>query len=349
MSSQPQRTNQQRIDKLLSLLENGRSMLIVMQNCPDPDALGAAAGLRAVANARAGTQCTLAYGGTIGRAENRALAAYLGLNLRPFAALGVERYDLTALVDTQPSTGNNPFPDMHSPDIVIDHHPIKRATRGVPYTDVRSRYGATSTILFEYLQTLDITPEPPLATGLLYGIRSDTQDLGREATKADVRAFLALYPLANQRMLARIQNAAVPRAYFQILNEALHRARSAGTGISSFLGDIDNPDMIGEIADLLLRYEGSSAVLCYGIHDGSLLLSLRLTNDDQADAGKLMRQIVGRYGTGGGHNAMAGGQIPLDNRSAAQQARIMETIERRFFRNTSRGDEVPQPFLEMPQ
>jgi nanoRNase/pAp phosphatase (c-di-AMP/oligoRNAs hydrolase) len=339
------RTNEQRLEKLLSLLSTGRTVLIVMQNCPDPDALGAAAGLRALANARANSQCTLAYGGAMGRMENRALASYLGISFRSFADLDVERYDLTALVDTQPGTGNNPFPTTRIPDIVIDHHPIRRATRAAAYTDVRSRYGATSTILFEYLQTAGIEPEPPLATGLLYGIRSDTQDLGREATQADIKAFLALYPLANQRMLARIQHADIPQIHFRILSNALHRAKMAGSGVCADLGEVDTPDIIAEVADLLLRCEGCDSVLCYGTRENDLLLSLRLRNDSRNNAGKYMRAIVGRYGTGGGHKAMAGGQIPLAGRPSGQRSRILAAIERRFFRRLEVDGIPPRPFL----
>lgn len=346
MTNAATRTNEQRLEKLLGLLAQGRTLLIVMQNSPDPDALGAAAGLRALANARADCQCTLAYGGTLGRMENRALAAYLGLAFRVFGDLDIGRYDHTALVDTQPATGNNPFPVDRVPDIVIDHHPIRRITRTAAYTDIRSRYGATSTILFEYLCTAGITPDLPLATGLLYGIQSDTRDLGREAIQADIDAFLALYPLANQRMLARIQHADIPRAHFRILSEALHRARMAGSAICSFLGEVDTPDIIAEVADVLLRCEGCDSVLCYGIHEDRLLLSMRLRGESGDNAGQRIRQIIGRYGTGGGHNAMAGGQVILAGRAPTQQARIMETMERRFFAGARTGGNIPRPLLE---
>lgn len=59
-------------ERLLALLKGKSSMLIVMQDYPDPDAIAAATAMRALANARADIQCSFAHGGTVGRAENRA-------------------------------------------------------------------------------------------------------------------------------------------------------------------------------------------------------------------------------------------------------------------------------------
>ncbi len=345
MGTHKQRTSPARLRKLLELLDTGKSMLIVMQDSPDPDALAAAGALRFIANTVSEAVCTIVYSGRIGRAENRALAAYLGCRFRQFGEVVPERFDLIAMVDTQPGTGNNALPLEHVPHVVIDHHPIRRATRSSPYTDVRSRYGATSTILYEYLATLGHPPAVPLATALLYGIRSDTQDLGREAIQADVDAFLALYPLANKRMLARIQNASLPAAYYAILARALRNAEVAGDAVFSFLGPLENPDMVSEVADLLLRHEGSNWALCCGVSDGRLLLSLRASSDSPVDCGKTMRRIVGSNGTGGGHYAMAGGQLELGERAGEIPVEALREIRARFRRATRTGDAQTVPLL----
>ena len=190
-----------KLQRLTELFAGKTYLLIAMQDTPDPDSLAAAVALRRLANSLANLQCSIVCGGTVGRGENRALVKYLGLNLRCYAEIDYSKYDLVAMVDTQPGTGNNSLPEGVLPDIVIDHHPIRRQTRTVPFTDVRSGYGATSTILVEYLIEAGITPDTPLATALLYGIRSDTQDLGRESSRSDVEAIEFLYPFANKRML----------------------------------------------------------------------------------------------------------------------------------------------------
>lgn len=325
----------ERLTKLNGVLEDARTMLIVMQNNPDPDAIAAAAALREIANELHGIPCSLAHGGTIGRAENVALVRYLGLNPRPIEDVELERFDRVAMVDAQPGAGNVSLPlDVHL-DIVIDHHPIRRETRSARFTDVRRRYGATSTILYEYLDAAGLVIEPSLATALVYGIRSDTQDLGRESTGADVRAFLALYPKANARALGRIVAAPLPRAYFAQLRTVLDRAIVYGHSIVSSLGPLETPEMIAESADLLLRVEGVDWVFCYGLVHGWLHASIR-SSERGANAGAVARRVAGRRGFGGGHQALAAAQIPLRPDEVADPHKL-EVVEARITRSFLRA------------
>ncbi len=333
-----------KVERLLALLKGKANMLIVMQDCPDPDAIAAATALRALANARAEVQCSFAHGGTVGRAENRALVDYLNLNLHDIREWDITRYDLIAMVDTQPGTGNNSLPNHVIPHVVIDHHPIRQATRQAIFTDVRGSYGATSTILYEYLLAAKIEIEAPLATALVYGIRSDTQGLGGESTRADIEAFADLYPLVNRRMLAEIQSPPVPPAYYRLLLRGIANAHRFGPRIVSNLGALDNPDMIGEVADLLLRLDGVSWTLCYGRFEGRMLLSLR-TLDPEANAGRIMRGIVGKYGTGGGHDALAGAQIDLTALTAREHLFREQVLLRRFLSVTGSKNDPPIPLV----
>jgi nanoRNase/pAp phosphatase (c-di-AMP/oligoRNAs hydrolase) len=318
-----------RVEKLIQLLKGKGNLLIVMQDNPDPDSIAAAVALRRFANSTAGVQCSIAHSGTFGRGENRALVNYLNLNLHQLNNIDLQKFDLIAMVDTQPGTGNNSLPETQVPHIVIDHHPCQPATRSAPLIDIRSNCGATSTILSEYLHEADIVPDMPLATALLYGIRSDTQDLGREATQADIEAIEWLYPLANKRMLSAIQRGSVPREYFRVLAEALRNARIYGNAIVTSLGHIDNPDMIGEVADLLLREEKTIWTMCMGFSQGKMLISLR-TNDEDNEAETVVKRLVDRYGTGGGHQTYSGGQILLEQGSRAEFDRMEKVMRKRF-------------------
>jgi len=339
----------EKLKKLETLWANKDSLLIVMQDNPDPDAIAASCALKELANKIANITCQLAYGGTIGRAENRELAHYLGYNFHPFGEIGHKNFDLIALVDTQPATGNNPLPADILPDIVIDHHPIRKATRSVAFTDIRQNYGATSTILCEYLLAARITPEIPLATALLYGIRSDTQDLGRVSIQADIDAMEVLYPLTNKRMLSQIQRGRVPSAYYQMLTTALANTKLYGNCLICDIGEIDNPDMIGEVADLLLRHDKIDWVMCYGIFNKQLLISLR-TQDKDLKAGDVIRNIVQRIGTGGGHTSMAGGQILLQNGKevTSEYSRLERLICKRFLKALRIKNKRGLPLIHMP-
>ena len=329
-----------KLKELKALLAGKGTLLIALQDSPDPDALAAGVALRRLARDAGVASCSLASGGAIGRAENRALVRYLDLNVRALGELGGTHFDLRAMVDTQPGAGNNSLPPGILPDIVIDHHPMRPETRRVSFRDIRSRYGATSTILLEYLQEARIALEAPLATALLYGIRSDTQDLGRESTQADLEAYRVLFPAANKRALGKIHRGQVPTEYFRMLASALASAWRGSRCIYAGLGDVENADMIAEVADLLLRHEDAEWSLCWGHHAGRCLLSLRTSvADGRAD--RVIRRIVSRKGSGGGHRMMAGGKIPVADSSSASRRTMNRLIVRRYLRAI--GSDGPEP------
>ncbi|MFC1762628.1 bifunctional oligoribonuclease/PAP phosphatase NrnA [Planctomycetota bacterium] len=321
---------QRRFEQLMSLFDGESRLLIVMQDHPDPDSIAAAVALRRLVNALTEVKCSIAHGGTVGRGENRALVKYLNLNLHPIDGMEFERYDLIAMVDAQPGAGNHSLPAGVLPDIVIDHHPCRQLTREVPYSDVRREYGSTCTILVEYLVHANVSLETSLVTAMLYGIRSDTQDLGREAMQADIEAFEYLYPMANKRMLSAIQRGSVPRAYFQMLSEALRCARIYDKALVTCLGAADNPDMVAEVADLFLREDQTAWTLCMGVFEEKMLLSLR-TSEDGGRADQVMKRIVARRGTGGGHQTYAGGQIPLKNGSKTEITKLQTVVRQKYL------------------
>jgi nanoRNase/pAp phosphatase (c-di-AMP/oligoRNAs hydrolase) len=320
-----------KVEKLIEMMKGKSSLVIIMQDNPDPDSIASAVALRKFANTLAQIVCSIAHGGTVGRAENRALVQYLDVNLRPANQVDFGKFDLIAMVDTQPGTGNNSLPEDTIPNIVIDHHPLRRATRHSHFFDIRRRYGATSTILLEYLQTANIELDIPLATALLYGIRSDTQDLERQSSRADIKAMEVLFPAANKLMLGEIQRGSVPRNYYLMLDKALKNARVYGNCIVTSLDDVNNPDMIAEVADLLLRSEDIFWTMCTGCFEGKLLISIR-TCQQGARADKLIRRIVARRGTGGGHESFAGGQILLKDEAKSRCPKLERVIHQKFIK-----------------
>ena len=139
------------LSDLLDTLGGSRSIVILTHDHPDPDGIASAAALRYLLKELSKARVTLAYGGVIGRAENRALIRNLKINLTPLERLDITKQRSFILVDTQPGTGNNSLPDGVTPVAVIDHHRIRKRTRKSPFFDVREGYGASSTIEAEYL------------------------------------------------------------------------------------------------------------------------------------------------------------------------------------------------------
>ena len=236
---------------------DGRWLVLTHDN-PDPDALASAAILGQVLRRAFGQRVTLAYGGLIGRAENQEMVRALALRFSHLRRLSFKKYARFALVDTQPKTGNNQLPHDVVPDLVIDHHPLRKATQAAPFVDVRRDYGATATIAGEYLLASGLEPTRHHATALVYAIRSETLDFLREAAGPDRKLYDRLLPRVDKGALARIQRAPLPVSYFRNLHQGLESLETVETLIISHLGVVEQPNIIPEIADLLLRIESKT-------------------------------------------------------------------------------------------
>ena len=295
---------------LLRELERPGPLVILPHDNPDPDSMASAVALKFLAHRLLEKESYIALGGIVGRAENRAMRTYLNIELVPVSEVRFTGDVQIALVDTQPGRSNNSLPEGVVPTVVIDHHPAYAAYPGVPFLDLRENYGATSTIMTEYLRESKLDVEPKIATALFYGIAAETQDLGREATAADIEASHFLYPYANKRRLAKIENARVPREYFRVFREAIdHAALYDHKVVVSLLGDVQYPDMVAEVADFLLRLDGAEWSAAIGAYNGCLYCSIRTTDRD-TNAGDLLQGVLGAK-SAGGHDQIAGGRIPL--------------------------------------
>jgi nanoRNase/pAp phosphatase (c-di-AMP/oligoRNAs hydrolase) len=291
-------------------------MLILPHNFPDPDAIASAVALRYLLAERLDIEANIVYRGVIGRAENKALVRYLVHPLRPLIDSDLDSSTPVIIIDTQPGAGNLvELPSGTRIAAVIDHHtwPDLPPLSSVGFADIRSEVGATSTILTEYLQAAGLDLPVPLATALFYGIKTNTLGLGRNTSGADARAYYYLQPRVDVKGMADIEHARVPAPYFKSFDVALRAARVYDGILISYLGTVRYPDLTAEMADLLLRLEESEWVICLGVFEETLMISVRL-NKHQRGAGQLVQVIVGPDGTCGGHGTIAGGQIPLAGR-----------------------------------
>ncbi|MGQ0613043.1 MAG: DHH family phosphoesterase [Planctomycetaceae bacterium] len=299
-----------RLPALLRAIRGRRNALILVHNNPDPDAIGSAVGMQALYRRYLDIEARIVFGGIVGRAENRTMLRLLRIEIVPAHKVDYTACDLLTLVDTQPGFGHTSVPEGRTPEVVIDHHPARVENERVLYWDVGRPLGATCTIVAEFFLKNRIPLSPLCATALLYGIKSDTHDLGEEATPADLEAYRDLLVQADNALLSRIEHARVPPNYFVVFMRAIRNALVYDFACVSHLGRIDNPDMVAEMADFLLRCEDLRWTLVTAIYQNVLHLSFR-ASDRNAHAGNVARKTVGVLGSAGGHGRMAGGQIPL--------------------------------------
>ena len=180
----------------------------------------------------------------------------------------------------------------------------------VPYCDIRSKYGATSTILTEYLRASAVTIGQRLATALLYGIKADTLHLNREVIDADLYAFVSLYPDINYNLLRRMEKPEIPMRFAPVLANALLTMVSKDKLLVSFVGNVVREDLIPQVADFMLQFEGADWVVCAGIYEENIVMSVRNVGYVK-NAGDVVRRILNGFGNGGGHRTMAKAIFPI--------------------------------------
>ncbi|MBI3554362.1 MAG: DHH family phosphoesterase [Elusimicrobia bacterium] len=299
--------------RLLNLLaRHGKKLApltILTHDHPDPDALASAWALAHLAHGLSKVRARIVYGGIIGRAENRLMAERLLIPANPLRKGELREAAHVALVDTQPPFRNNRFSPRGRPDLIIDHHPRHPDTQA-DLALIDESAGATSTILGEALLRSGLKVPRKLATAIVYGIGSETQNLGREAGPRDMAVYQAFWPKANMRVLWKISYPRRSSNFFGDLARGIRHAFTVKNVIGVNLGALRTPDRVAQIADFLLTHEKSSWSIVTGRYQARLHVSLR-TSDAGGEAGRLLKRLLGGGNRGGGHGMIAGGSVEV--------------------------------------
>jgi len=300
--------NLHRVVEIRRVLGERERIGILLQPDPDPDGIACGYALRVILGRKRSTAPLVSFG-EITRPENRAMVEALGIAVRVVTPEELEEFDGLALVDVQPTVfGENPPAQVRSIDLVIDHHP-ERTGYDAALRDIRPSYGATAAILTEYLRAAGVEIGPKLATALLYGIKTDTQLLGRETSRHDMEAFAHLHANHSPALLRRIERPALPTDGLRALGRALAQTKVIDGIHLLILGRV-REEVIPQVADLALQAEGAEWAIAAGIVNGNLVFSVRNVGYVRA-AGEVVRGVVEGLGVGGGHRSMAKGIIPL--------------------------------------
>jgi len=331
-------------DSMLDWVRGRGRILIVVHDNPDPDCLASALALRHLFTMKLNKSACIAFSGIIARSENVAMARDLEINLTPFELVNLKEYQVVCMLDTQPGAGNNSFPPEGRVDIVMDHHPLREKTRESRWVDVREQYGVTATILYEYLVAQGVSIGTKMATALFYAIKSETQDLGREAGIPDRDAYLHLFPLANKNFLYQITHPKLSRDYYLAVNRTLERTEIYGPLLIACLGSLAFPEIVAEMADFLLRLEGIEVVLCIGNYAGGMLFSARTIRHD-LNMGEMVTRLVCGFGKAGGHGMMAGGKIDNISPGCSEMDKMVTVLTERMLRETGLIGTAPVKLL----
>jgi len=329
------------------LPERGR-VLIIPHDYPDPDALASAAALHLLLAKRYRLHGRIIFSGVVSRAENREILRHFKYGLTPTQQWHPGPKKCPAIfVDTAPWRGNVTVPAGIKPVAVFDHHYHGRykPPAGM-FIDINPGYGATCTRLWECLRISNLQIPKWLAAIMAYAITTETIDFIRHSSERDIQAYTILLNQCNMKILGQIKNAAVPRAYYSYLAEAVTNAQTYGRVAWTRLENVKQPEIVAEVADLLLRMERISWSFCSGFTEDRLIVSIR-SEPVNPHCGKLLRALIGRKeGSAGGHEQAAAGFIDVSKLSTEERVRRRDALEAKLLEKIEgRLSDTARPLL----
>jgi nanoRNase/pAp phosphatase (c-di-AMP/oligoRNAs hydrolase) len=300
-------SNSEKLRRFYNQFSGNDHALIVIN--ADPDSIASAMAVSRLLWRRV-VSVTTCHVNTINRPDNLAMLKLLGVSLVPHTDINLTQYSKIVIVDSQPD--HNEFMSQLTPHVIIDHHPETGAY--APYLDIRPHYGATASIMTEYLRAASLKPSVKLATGLFYAIKTDTNSFKGQTVIEDVRAFQYLFRYVNIHLARKIEQADLRFDFLKYFKTALQTMRRRKGRVYVHLGPVVNPDICVIIADFFMRIVSVTWSIVSGTCEKKLIVIFR--NDGiRKNAGNVAKKSFGQFGSAGGHKNMARAEIALSDLS----------------------------------
>lgn len=300
------RTAKERLQEFWDVFDKEDEVLVVIN--ADPDALASALAVRRLLRYRV-KNVTVAYPNEIRRLSNIAMVDLLKIHAERLQNCRPDDFSKKIMLDSQPP--HLPIFDEIHFDAIIDHHP---ATKGwvAKYVDIRKDYGATASMMVEYLRAADMKPSVAMATAMFYAIKVDTQNFEKKTIAADAISFRYLYNIANHNLVRKIELSELRKSELNYFQTALNDYKISKKKLYLHMGRVRSPDILVIIADFFNRVNDISWVLVSGVHGERLVVIFRC-DGYKKNAGKLAANIFSKLGSAGGHRESARAEVPLKN------------------------------------
>lgn len=280
-------------------------VIILTHDDPDPDAIAAALGLRALLGRNRQTAIIGAFKLPT-RPENVRMCELLGVEILEVKEADVAAFDRVAVVDTQPHIFGG---KVQHADLVIDHHP-QRSGYTATFKDIRTSFGATSSLIIDYMLRAGVTVSERIATAAVYAIKTDTWAFRRGSLARDVEIFAHVFPRADQALLRRIEMEGFTLETLAHIADVATKVEMVGHFMYVHVGDVPRDDLVPTTADFLLTLAESHWTAVSGVLGDDLVLSMRNLGY-QRSAGELVQQFFSELGAAGGHRSAAKAILPL--------------------------------------
>ena len=268
----------------------GRGANIFTQWTGDPDALGSAVLLENILRHLGATEVRILTG-SLGHPQNRALVEKCGIVLHHPNRDRLPR-GLHCMVDTSPPLGMSntaPVDPVREYFFVADHHADPeeveancraQGVRGVKLPFVGLPVGSTSSFMAVVAAAFGLLEKmgPRGRAAAALGIYTDTSALLHAATPLDFRMFEELTRDAEtEELLDDLRDYRVPPEWVGYRTAAFQHVQTTGGVRIAPVGYVrdDHRDVIAEIANELLRVEGTSIAIAIAVTERGTEISVR--------------------------------------------------------------------------
>ena len=289
-----------------SIKKSDESVNICMHNVPDPDAMGSALGMQLLFR-KLGISSVINYKGEISHPQNKTLVNVLDVILERVD------HDVEGIVVCVDGTEKNSC--CQKANLVIDHH---KNTSKAEFQVIEPSYGACSSMVWEIINDFEIeftAEDSNVATALLLGVRTDTNDLVSEnMVKEDFIAYQSLLDFADKEALQKVMNYPFPRyLYEKRIN--LHKEGNSYENNGTFVGGVGfieagQRDAIAILAEEYARMESVNTAVIFAITDRKTLQVSVRSSLTSLDVGTMCKDLFGDFG--GGKAYKGGATIPLN-------------------------------------
>lgn len=292
-------------NKLIKLLKNEKNVYIQTHDFPDPDAIAAAFGLQYFLKEK-GIKATIVYEGELQTNPVESMVRNLGIVMKNIDNIDLEDSGKIIIVDG--CKGNNNVANERAPVIgVIDHH-LGESPDNVPFLDIRTDYGSSSTIIASYLKAHKIKITSQVATALAVGIHVDTNSFKRRSHQKDVEMFAFLLKGVDHNLLGSVLRNNVFQKELKIYEKALGSVIISKKLAFYYHDEECSQNLLGILADFFLSVEEVEFVALCAKSYGKIIISTRSENP-KWNAARIIKMVLKDIGSGGGHKDMAGGVI----------------------------------------
>lgn len=310
------------IRDLIDVLKNEERVFIQPHDFPDPDAVTSAFGLQQLF-AHFGIRSYIVYNKIIERGSLKKIIRDLKIDIREVGSYGMKADEKIILVDG--CKGSSNVTDLIGEEFAcIDHHPVT-APEDVPHSDIRETYGSCATIIGSYYTELGIEIPRDVATALMIGITRDTALFTRGVSEDDLNVYTRCFLSADVEYVNSIIRNNICEndlAYYRYMLDNLNRS---GRLAYCCFPDGCGQNLLGILADFVLSLVEIEFVMLCAINGNRVNFSLRCENEDW-NAGEVVREFLEDKGFGGGHDDMAGGVIY--DASLFNEPDAFETVKR---------------------